>query len=110
MGIGIVIWMLAYFCSDFNLAIAGITVAFLANLTYSIRHFREQFVFFFMQISIFTFLISRPMIGWLSGMAWWNNASQAAENVWFALSLLIVTETALFLGNLLTVYLVKRKK
>ncbi len=108
LGIGIVIWMLAYFCSDFNLAIAGITVAFLANLTYSIKHFREQFVFFFMQISIFTFLISRPMIGWLSGMDWWNNASQAEENVWFALSLLIVTETALFLGNLLTVYLVKK--
>ena len=108
LGIGIAVWGIAYSCSNFNLAIAGITVIFLVNLIYSIRCFKEQFVFFFMQLSIFTFLISRPMIGWLSGIEWWNTASQAEENVWFALSLLLVTETALFLGNILTTYWIKK--
>ena len=80
LGIGIAVWGIAYSCSNFNLAIAGITVIFLVNLIYSIRCFKEQFVFFFMQLSIFTFLISRPMIGWLSGIEWWLVTGNSLNN------------------------------
>ena len=107
MGLGI--WHWAKNVQSFNLAIMGIVLIFLVNLGHSICCFKKEFVYFFMQISIFTFLISRPFLGWITGEDWWNNASQAEENVWFALSLLVLTETALYIGNLLADYRVKKK-
>lgn len=84
---------------DFNIALIGILLIYFTNIVYSIQNFSKNFVYFFMQITIFTFLLARPFIGLCGGIDWWNSAYQAKENIWFALKLLLLTETALLLGS-----------
>lgn len=106
---GLTVSILGYYSTRFNIAITGICLIFLANIVYSIKNLKKYFIFFFMQITIFTFLIARPFIGMLKGISWWNNANQAKENVWFALILILLTEVALYLGANITEILLRQK-
>ena len=51
-----------------------------------------------MQLTLFTFQISRPFIGMCKGRKWWEESFQKEENIWFALTLIVITETALYIG------------
>ena len=54
--------------------------------------------FLIFHITLFTFCLGRPLIGMFTGEEWWNYASQAKENIWFALILLITSLIAMQLG------------
>lgn len=96
--IGVIVSILGYYNISFNIAVIGISLVFLGNVVYSLEEFEKHFIFAFMQMTIFTFLIARPLIGMLRGMSWWNSTNQMPENVWFALFLVLLTEVALYLG------------
>ena len=108
--IGLVVSSIGFLKQDFNTALIGILFIYCANIIYSIQNFSKNFLYFFMQITIFTFLLSRPFIGLCRGTEWWNTASQAKENVWFALKLLFLTETALLVGSNLVDRIYRTKK
>ena len=82
----------------FNVGLCGVLVALCANILFCFQDFKSNFLFFFLQITLFTFQISRPFIGMCKRGEWWNESSQQSDNIWFALLLLLVTETALYIG------------
>lgn len=96
--IGAGLFLFGYMASSYNLALVGIIMLFLSDVIYGFSDLRKNFLFLFLQVTIFTFLLSRPFIGLCTGSDWWNGSSQAAENIWFALWLLFLTEAGLFIG------------
>ena len=69
-----------------------------ANMVYALEKLRERILFFWFHVTLFTFLIGRPVIGALRGELWWDDGH---ENVMFALMSLILTLVFLHLGALL---------
>lgn len=69
-----------------------------ANMVYALEKLRERILFFWFHVTLFTFLIGRPVIGALRGELWWDYGH---ENVMFALMSLILTLVFLHLGALL---------
>lgn len=99
--IGSVFFFFGYNALSFNTALTGIIMVFASVVVYGLNAFRRNFLFLFFQVTVFTFLLFRPFWGWCTGNAWWNASSQAAENVWFALWLLYLTEICLLAGAFL---------
>ncbi len=76
----------------------AVVCLWLANLVYALEKLRERIFFFWFQVTLFTFLIGRPLIGALRGEQWWD---YGRENIRFALTALLLTLGALHLGALL---------
>lgn len=68
------------------------------NMVYALERLRERILFFLLHVTLFTFLIGRPVITALRGQQWWDYGH---ENVMFALSSLLITLLFLYLGALL---------
>ncbi|RGG29991.1 O-antigen polysaccharide polymerase Wzy [Ruminococcus sp. AF25-17] len=96
--IGSVLFLVSRVENLFNLGLVAIMILFCMNILFSIKNFKENFLYFFMQLTLFTFQISRPFIGMCRGMKWWKESFQKEENIWFALTLIVITETALYIG------------
>ena len=69
-----------------------------ANVCFALEDVRQRILFFFFQVTLFTFLIGRPVIGAFLGEDWWNYGQ---DNVMFALFSLILTLAFLQLGGIL---------
>ncbi|WP_059069015.1 O-antigen polysaccharide polymerase Wzy family protein [Mediterraneibacter massiliensis] len=108
--ISLAVWSIGLLKKDFNIALVGLLLLYGINVLYGIKNFSKSFLYLFMQITIFTFLLSRSFIGLCRGTEWWNTASQAKENIWFALKLLFLTETALLVGSNLADRIYRTKK
>ena len=96
--IGSVLFLVSRVGNLFNLGLVAIMILFCMNILFSIKNFKENFLYFFMQLTLFTFQISRPFIGMCKGRKWWEESFQKEENIWFALTLIVITETALYIG------------
>lgn len=96
--IGSVLFLVSRVENLFNLGLVAIMILFCMNILFSIKNFKENFLYFFMQLTLFTFQISRPFIGMCKGRKWWEESFQKEENIWFALTLIVITETALYIG------------
>lgn len=68
------------------------------NMVYALEQLRERILFFWLHVTLFTFLIGRPVITVLRGQQWWDYGH---ENVMFALVSLLATLLFLYLGALL---------
>ena len=89
-----------YFCGvvsrGYNYMLAGITVFFVSSLFFGFAEGRTRYVFLFFHLSIFTFLISRPLILYFQGEEWWKWYTQAAT--FTALNILFLSLLALRIG------------
>lgn len=68
------------------------------NMVYALERLQERILFFWLHVTLFTFLIGRPVITVLRGQQWWDYGH---ENVMFALVSLLATLLFLYLGALL---------
>ena len=68
------------------------------NMLYALERLRERILFFWLHITLFTFLIGRPVITALRGQQWWDYGH---DNVLFALISLLLTQIFLVLGAFL---------
>lgn len=99
MLIGIIIEIAGFVRQDVDLFVIGLLCLWICNVADCIKDFRGNFVFMFFQISLFTFLMSRPAIGLFSGEDWQAQTLQSSEGIWFALKIISMTEIALFAGK-----------
>ena len=58
--IGSVLFLVSRVGNLFNLGLVAIMILFCMNILFSIKNFKENFLYFFMQLTLFTFQISRP--------------------------------------------------
>lgn len=104
LAVDILIGSVGYNLGNFNLFLCGLMLVWCANMAACLKNFRLNFVFFLFQVSIFTFLLSRPFIGFFRGERWWETANQSPEGMWFALFVIMLSEIALFIGKELAQY------
>lgn len=96
--IGTGISVLGYSVENFNVFLTGMLVIFINNIVWAVKRKENRCIFLIFHITLFTFCLGRPLIGMFTGEEWWNYASQAKENIWFALILLITSLIAMQLG------------
>ncbi|MCB6203667.1 O-antigen polysaccharide polymerase Wzy family protein [Extibacter muris] len=99
--IGIAIWTYGWIEHDFKILSLGLLFVFLQNVIFAFKKVKERLLFLIFQLVLFTFLLSRPFMGIFSDDKWWLKASQAEENVRFAVLILILSLEALFVGAFL---------
>lgn len=75
--------------------LVGIVMVWGNNLLYSLGNFGQRIIFFIFNISIFIFLLSRPVISMFRGNRWWY---YPPNDVSFSLNALLLTLLALFIG------------
>ena len=75
----------------------AVVCLWLANMMYALEKLRERILFFWFHVTLFPFLMGRPVIGALQGELWWDYGH---ENVMFALTALLLTLGFLQLGAL----------
>ncbi len=95
---GIGIGGVGYWQEKLFLFVMGIMIVWGASLFVCLHNIKKYFLFFLFQISMFTFLLSQPFIGIFRGEEWRHIVSQSAENVWFGLTIIMISELALFCG------------
>lgn len=110
ISMGVLAGTYAFFQNKYNLFVVSLFIIWCGNILFCLCKLRENFVFFIFQIAMFTFLISRPFIAMFRGEKWWEQASQASQNIWFALTAIMTAEIALFIGMVLADRFVKNNK
>ncbi|HAP3802532.1 O-antigen polysaccharide polymerase Wzy family protein [Enterococcus faecalis] len=81
--------------ASYNVQIVGIMFLWLNNLFFCFKNFGQRVLFFFFNITIYVFLLSRPSISLMRGNIWWN---WGKENIDFTMYSLILTLLSLFIG------------
>lgn len=82
----------------FNLLLISMTLLLCHNIVYAFEDIRERLLFLIIHITIFTFLISRSLIGMFRGESWWTASSQAAENVYASIYFIWISMSMLWIG------------
>lgn len=104
--IGLGIWLYGWKLHDFYILSVGMLLLFLQNVLYALQDLKERILFLTFHGVLFTFLLSRPFFGIFSGDEWWLTASQAEENVRFAVLIITISLVALLIGaNLISVFM-----
>ena len=81
--------------ASYNVQIVGIMFLWLNNLFFCFNNFGQRVLFFFFNITIYVFLLSRPSISLMRGNIWGN---WGKENIDFTMYSLILTLLSLFVG------------
>lgn len=97
--LGIIIQILSYSRGQFNFFVCGILLVLTHNISFSFEDYSRRFIYFLFNVTFFTFLLSRPIIGMFRGEIWWRSVTDADEYVWFALWLVSVGLYAIILGG-----------
>ncbi len=84
-----------YLLGSFNILLCGVMALFLSNLCYCFENIRLRSLLLFFHMTIFVFLLTRPLISMLRGDMWWYFDR---ECVLFALQALFLTLLFLRLG------------
>ncbi len=105
---GISIQLISYKAGRFNLFTCGMLLVMVHNILFSFEDYAERFIYFLFNVTYFTFLMSRPVIGMLRGEIWWRAVTDADEYIWFALWLVSIGLYTIFLGGYFAVIIHKK--
>lgn len=108
--LGVIFFAAGWISHIFNIMTIGLCFCFLHNIIFSFRNIKSRILFFIFNITWFTFLLSRPLIGMFRHIAWWNTASQGEENIRFAFLVMFISIICLYLGAIAAEYTHKRLK
>ncbi len=92
--------------ASWNTILLGILAFWFVNIFYCFEDIRQRIYFFIFNITLFVFLISRPVISFFRGDRWWYFE---AKSVNFALNGLMITLVFMLLGYSICEYLIKYK-
>ena len=113
LGISVIISFFAsLFLVSFDLLLISVFLLWLNNLTYSIKKIHERFIYFILHITIFTFILSRPMIDLCQANDWVANTYRyhslaLPEKTIF---LLFISLLGIYIGGVLASNLKVKKK
>lgn len=96
-----------YLVGNFNVLLIGVLCIFCNNLISGFLNWRTHVVFLFLHFTLFTFLLSRPLISMFKGYNWWHFGNDATM---FALNALVLTMLALRIGAKVAVKISKSRK
>lgn len=91
-----IVFIPGYFMVNYNLMLTGILVIWLVNVITALADVRRNIIFLFFNFAFFTFLLSRPVISMIRGDKWWYFNQ---KNVLFAMTVLVLAVTFLFVGK-----------
>lgn len=103
----ILLVFVGYFLKSFNLLCVGMVILLIHNLLYACAQLKTRIWFLILQITIFTFLISRPFIEMLRGNKWWESRQLASEGIYFSINLILISLFALYVGAVIGEYVLK---
>ncbi len=95
----------AHKIDHFNLFVCGILFIMVHNMLFSFEEYSRRVIYFLFNVTYFTFLLSRPVIGMFRGELWWKEVTDADEYVWITLVLISVGLYAIVLGGYLAIFL-----
>lgn len=107
---GCIIWPFGWFGRQFNLLALGLLLFFVNNIIYAGRNVKERIIFLVFQIVLFTFILSRPIIGMIMGKDWVHASSQADKNVYFSILIVTITLIGLFVGAVIAQAIISTTK
>lgn len=95
------VWLgiLGLFTNNHNTILCAILGLFIHNVVYSFEVIEKRIYFLIMHVTIFVFLLSRPVISMAKGEIWWQKYGE--EHVEFALTVLAISLLFLVLGAFL---------
>lgn len=99
-----------YQIKSFNVLAISMFFVLIHNIFYAFSQIKERILFLILHITIFTFLISRPLIAMYRGEIWWETAGQASENIYFSINLILISMLMLFVGAEIITNLYKKNK
>lgn len=106
--ISIILFVIGYYFNQFNIILSSILILILNNIIYIIKDLGNRAVFFFFNLSFFTFLIGGIFFEMLSGQSWWVDYSTEV-NLHVLLSIFL-SLFSLFMGMVMSEYVNKGKK
>lgn len=96
--LAIVFFIYGKMVTNFNAQLVGVMFLWANNLTFCFKNFGQRIVFFFFNITMFVFLLSRPFISMFRNRAWWHWGSSAAN---FSMNALFLTLLCLLIGAII---------
>ncbi len=108
LAMSVVLVIIGYSMKNFNILCVSMMLLLIHNIIYAFEKVKDRIVFLMFHITIFTFLISRPFIGMLRGEKWWLESSQAAENIYFSINVILLSLLFLYLGAVIGQYVYKK--
>ncbi len=94
--VGIGLALIGYIVPDLTLLLLGVISVFLSNLIEGILNWKKYIVNIFFHITLFTFLLSRPVISMVKGYEWWYLGKEAS---FFALSAILISLLSIRVGS-----------
>ena len=94
--VGIGLALIGYIAPDLTLLLLGVMGVFLSNLIEGILNWKKYIVNIFFHITMFTFLLSRPVISMVKGYEWWYLGEEAS---FFALSAILISLLSIRVGS-----------
>lgn len=93
-----------------NLFLSSICLLFVINIFVALNNLRSRFLFIVFLISLFTFLIGRPLFGIVNGIEGWMGSGQQQENIIFSFFLVFLTLLFLPIGAVGMDYFITKKR
>lgn len=103
--LGMSIQVVSYNKGEFNFFVCGILFVLVHNFLFFCEDYSKRALYFVFNITFFTFLLSRPLIGMIRGEIWWRSVTDKDAYVWFALWLISVGLYAIDFGGYIAVYI-----
>lgn len=76
----------AFYYENYNLAMVSVYIVLLTNIAYSIRKFKERFIFLFFNFTFFLFIVAHPLMYFLKGTYWYDYYG-SENNVFIVISM-----------------------
>lgn len=93
---------------SFNFSLWGIMLLYSNNIIYCFGNIKERILLFIFHITIFVFLLSRPVISFFRGVVWWKEFGE--KHVIFSLIAIGISLLGLFCGGIIAEQYLKAKK
>ena len=100
----------SFFTVDIPFIIICVTGLWVSNLIFCFVNIKERIIFFWMQITIGVFLISRPLINTIEGKQWWGVEWLGVSGVYTALLIIAISLFSMHIGGLLMSRIKTRSK
>lgn len=96
---------------EYNLLLLAAFTLWIHNVLYACKNFKERTLFFFFHITLFFFLLGRPVIYFFQGINWVEQVTKyylSSANVWLGVEIIWISLGSILLGSFLGTMICKR--
>ncbi len=96
--IAIINYYIGVIKENFYIAIISIALIWIMNLCWGISNIKKRYIFVGMNIMMFVFILSRPIISTIRLENWWYFDIQA---IWKSLNVIMISLISIFIGGII---------